>query len=551
MPDIDFNHVAFSYPSHSAYDPPSDRVIIKSDSPDPPSDEARPHVLNGLSFSAEHGELVALVGDNGSGKSTIAKLCGAFLVPSAGSVSMVGIDTRSLDGAGAQELRQVVGMAFQNPDEQFITSTVFDEVAFGPCNMGLPRDEICERVDCALSAVGMLGHLGSNVNKLSGGQRQRIAIADALAMRPEVLILDEPTSMLDAAGRSDVMRAVGSLRDGGMTVLLITHSPEEAKLADRVFAVEDGKCRELDAAELADFELDVDAIAAEVLGEESACAASLGEAACALAAPSGADAPIAPGSIAATAACAPAAPDDASASVAPSGVDAPIIRFEDVSFSYDSSSDAARASGLQLGASPSVISELSLEVHEGEVLALMGPNGSGKSTVLQLMNGLLQPTSGRVLVNGVPVRGRHGANNARSVVGLCFQSPEQSFFSQTVRAEIAFGPESVGLPKDEVDRRSREAALAMALDFDEYAERNPFELSGGERRRLALASVLSMRPKVLALDEPCSGLDRPSREALLKTLLRLKRQGQTVVLVTHDEREAALLADRVIRLDWL
>lgn len=541
LPDIDFSHVSFSYPASDAYGASltgagSDRVA--SDSPSSRTDA----VLNDLSFSVESGQLVALVGNNGSGKSTIAKLCCAFLLPDSGSVEVRGIDVNSLDASGIQEFRQVAGMVFQSPDDQFVTSTVFDEVAFGPCNMGMSREEVCERVDRALAAVGMLGRFGCNVNRLSGGEKQRVAIADALAMRPEVLVLDEPTSMLDAASRKAVMDAVRALCDSGMTILLVTHDPEEALAADRVLVVENGKCREVGKDFLASLELDVERIARRVSMPDVDVGQLRGFAE-----------PVQPSLKAAT-----LQPEPSSSNVQSSRQSQPVrrlqplISFNNVSFSYSGAEgfDAGML-GLRRQAGMggcSAISGLSLEVFEGEAIAIMGPNGSGKSTALQLMNGLLQPTSGEVVVGGVPTSGRHGTNHARSVVGLCFQSPEEGFFAQTAYDEVAFAPRSKGLSCDEVERCVREALALVRLDFDSVARKSPFELSGGQRRRLALAAVLAMRPQVLVLDEPCSGLDCPSREALLETLLRLKQQGQAIVIVTHHEGEASLLADRIIRL---
>lgn len=464
-------------------------------------------VLDGVSFEVARGDFVAIMGNNGSGKSTLAKLCDGFLFPESGTVEVLGHDTTALDRDGLIELRQRAGLVFQNPDDQFVTSQVLDEVSFGPCNLGLDRVDLVERVGAALDAVGMLSFLDRNVSELSGGEKQRIAIANALAMRPEILLLDEPTSMLDPEGRKDVMSIITELHARGMTIVLITHDPDEAMLADSVLLIEDGRCRPICPADL------------EEEREYSKDA------------------------------CSPATKMSANGLEGESNDDGrTIIELDEVAFSYDPATDLT--SGL-LGAPSApvqVFDGLSLTIREGEAVAIMGPNGCGKSTVLQLMNGLLKPSTGTVMIDGIPTSDKRGANHARSTVGLCFQFPERSIFSQTVYDEVAFGPRNLGLSDEEVDERVRQAMDAMDLDHDAFAKRSPFSLSGGEQRRVALAAVLSMKPKVLALDEPCSGLDRPTHDALMDTLLAIKASATTIVLVTHDERDAASLADRIISL---
>lgn len=472
-------------------------------------------VLDGVSFSVRPGQMVALVGNNGSGKSTVAKLAEAFLLPSSGSVSVLGRSTEevaSSEGAdGVLSLRSRMGLVMQNPDDQMVASIVVDEVAFGPSNLGLPKEEVVARVQHALDSVGMARCMGCDVNTLSGGQRQRVAMADALAMDPALLILDEPTSMLDEAGRRDVRTIACALRDAGMAVLWITHFPEEAALADLVLRVQDGKVSE---------------VALEAALESHAF----------VAADDRFEAHRVP--VVATRALKEEYGDRRRKA----------IEFKDASFAYSGENEL----GVDVFAQPKdtrpVFQHVDLEVFEGETLAIVGPNGCGKSTLLQHMNGLLAPTLGEVLVDGVSTKTKSGANAARRKVGLCLQYPERSLFCQTVRDEVAFGPKNIGIEGEQLDARVRDTMEALGLPYDEYAERTPFDLSGGEQRKVALAGVVALRPDVLVLDEPCSSLDGPSHAMVMKALASMKATGQAIVMVTHDMRDVEALADRVWRM---
>lgn len=472
-------------------------------------------VLEGVSFSVLPGQIVALVGNNGSGKSTVAKLAEAFLIPSSGRVSVLGRSTEDVarrEGAdGVLSLRSRMGLVMQNPDDQMVASIVVDEVAFGPSNLGLPKEEVVARVQHALDSVGMARCMECDVNTLSGGQRQRVAMADALAMDPALLILDEPTSMLDEAGRRDVRAIACALRDAGMAVLWITHFPEEAALADLVLRVQDGKVTEI-------------ALDAAPGGHAFAAADGAHEAHC-----------VAPVTM-------------RPLKVEPDGFRKKVIEFKDASFAYSGENELAVDVFAQPKDARPVFQHVDLEVFEGETLAIVGPNGCGKSTLLQHMNGLLRPTSGEVLVCGTSTATKAGANAARRKVGLCLQYPERSLFCQTVRDEVAFGPRNIGIVGAQLDARVRDTMEALGLPYDEYAERTPFDLSGGEQRKVALAGIVALGPKVLALDEPCSSLDGPSHAMVMKALASMKAAGQTIVMVTHDMRDVEALADRIWRL---
>lgn len=452
--------------------------------------------MRAATFDVRAGEMVAFAGRNGSGKSTIAKLMDAMMRPTSGTVRVLGMDTA--DEGATFDIRSRIGFVFQNPADQIVNTIVENEVAFGPENLGLGTDDIRRRVDSSLGRVGLLDVAHRNVNELSGGQLQRVALADALAMEPEVLIFDETTSMLDAPARRSFLGLVQELHRGGATIIMITHAADEARIADRLIGLEDGR------------------IAYDGAPTEDALSRFF-----------------------------PALPDQeelpraccdhlfASKKLIER---APIVEFRDVSYAYGAHDEAA-------------LSGVTLSILEGESVAIMGPNGSGKSTLIMHMNGLLRPTSGIVEIGGIPTDSKDGANHARSVVGLCFQYPERQLFAQTVYEDIAFAPANAGLPDEEIDARVRCAMDDVGLDLGMFARKSPFSLSGGEQRRVALAGILAMEPRVLVMDEPCASLDPETHIEFLHLIARLRDSGRTIVIVTHDEREAASLCGRVIRLD--
>lgn len=478
------------------------------------------NVLEDVSFSIEDGECVALIGPNGAGKSTVAELICALLIPDSGTVTAFGIDTSTIDNNSKMlELRSQLGYAQQNPDEQFVEPMVLDEVAFGPSNLSLPKEEVFARVESALAQTDAIGLLKRNVNSLSGGEKQRIAIADALAMNPSLLILDEPTSMLDPSGRKDVISVIEQAKSDGRSILLLTHSIEEAALANRVLRIEHGKILESSIREMVE--------------EHEKQRAGLQQ--------SIADREV---------------DDRLAGRITETTPRPPIIQVEGVSYAYDSTrsrimemfagneDDRSSSKGIGSSVAPLALESISLEVMPGETLAIKGPNGCGKSTLLQLMNGLLKPTDGKVLVQGVDTSTKTGANSARRTVGLCGQFPERTFFAQTAREEITFGPKNLGHTASQIKARVDEASQAVGID-KRILDASPFELSGGEQRKVAIASVLALEPTVLLLDEPCSGLDIESHTRILETLIGLKAQGTTIVFVSHDDHDIELLADRV------
>ena len=548
--------------------------------------------LSGASVQIERGEFVCVLGGNGSGKSTLAKHLNALLVPDKGRVEVCGMDTSERQHTYA--IRQSAGMVFQNPDDQLVASLVEDDVAFGPENLGVPTAELRERVSQRLQDVGLSGFEKHETHALSGGQKQRVAIAGALAMNPEILILDEASAMLDPRGRKGLMRVVRSLNGQGMTVVMITHFMEEAALADRVIVLDEGKVARVGTPE--EVLIDVDALSAlnlevpfaaelsqalrragvpviaavteealaesvlSVFSSHAAAASSAYE----NAAPQGSSggktlaekasaSPFAPkaNTVSGATDCAkfpasPAASTDGDA----------LIWLENVSFTYDAAeARRQRKAGkkpapkqAKWGNSPEALwalDNVSLKVRKGEFLGIAGHTGSGKSTLIQHMNGILHPTSGRVVAFGSDIAEKGAANDVRGRVGVVFQYPENQLFAATVAEDVAFGPRNLGLSEEEVSKRVERSLRTVGLNPEEIAARSPFELSGGQQRRVAFAGVLAMEPEVLVLDEPAAGLDPKARKSFLDMVARLYEEGLTVVMVSHNMDDLANLCDRV------
>ena len=385
-------------------------------------------------------------------------------------------------------------------------------MAFGPENLGLPRDEIRRRVDRELARVALTDYARADPSRMSGGQRQRVCIAGALAMEPQVLVLDEPSSLLDVRGREAIMRVMGRLAAAGATLVHVTHFMDEALAADRVIVMRAG-CIVLDGAPREVF-CDANTELIDELGLELPFDLRLLRARRAQAGG--------------------AATDRAQQALLSknSAAREPFCRVSGVSYSY-----TPRRAALN---------DVSFQVLEGETCAVVGQTGSGKSTLLRLLCGLEAPDAGSVEVAGATTATKRGRRDVRRAVGYVMQHPERQLFAQTVESDVAFGPRNMGLPADEAARR-----VDHALDLVGLAAKkdlSPFELSGGQKRLAAIAGVLAMQPKLLVLDEPTAGLDPRGRAGLRRLLAELRAHGVTIVQVTHSMEDAAR-ADRVVVLD--
>lgn len=492
--------------------------------------------LDGVNIDVEEGQFIAILGHNGSGKSTFARHINALLTPDEGTLYVNGHDTS--DESKLWEIRQSAGMVFQNPDNQIIATVVEEDVGFGPENLGVPTDEIWERVDKALAAVGMTEYRHSSPMKLSGGQKQRVAIAGVVAMRPKCIILDEPTAMLDPNGRKEVIKTVTELnRQEKVTVILITHYMNEVTDADKVFVMDKGKVvmegtpREVftHVEELKKLGLDVPQVT-EIAYRLEKQGIDMGG--CVLTVEEFKER------------YEKATGHPIRSKEGKTNKDGEIneekkLLLEARNLRYVYEEGTANEKGA--------LDNVSLKIHEGEFLGIIGHTGSGKSTLIQHLNGLMKADSGEIYFNNENIYDKEFSMPfLRKHVGLVFQYPEYQLFEQTVFEDVCFGPKNLGLSRDEIKEAAVKALTQVGLG-EKYYEKSPFELSGGEKRRAAIAGVLAMNPEVLILDEPTAGLDPKGRDNILNQLKELQKERNiAIVLVSHSMEDVARYADRLV-----
>lgn len=493
--------------------------------------------IDDVSLHIEPGQFIAILGHNGSGKSTLAKHMNAILSPTVGTMWVNGMDTKKKKNLW--DVRQSAGMVFQNPDNQIIATVVEEDVGFGPENIGVPTEEIWQRVEESLSAVGMIEYRHHSPNKLSGGQKQRVAIAGVVAMRPKCIVLDEPTAMLDPVGRKEVLRTVEELRKREkVTVILITHYMEEVVGADRVFVMDQGRVviegtvKEVfsQVEQLKSYRLDVPQVTllAHELKKKGL--------------------PIGDGILTREELLEELKRVGLSKSKETSKVvkkdkerrshwGDPLISLRDVNYIYSPGNVFEKQA----------LKDINWDIYEGEFIGVIGHTGSGKSTMIQHLNGLMKATSGDLTYKGESIYDeRYSLRELRHQVGLVFQYPEHQLFETTVMEDVCFGPKNQGLSDDECKERAKEALALVGLP-EKYYEYSPFDLSGGQKRRVAIAGVLAMKPKVLVLDEPTAGLDPKGRDEILDQIAYLQKEGNlTVVLVSHSMEDIAKYVDRIV-----
>ena len=513
--------------------------------------------VNGISFSVDRGEFISVIGHNGSGKSTLARLLNGLLEAEQGKVTVLGMDVA--EGKNAIEIRKRVGIVFQNPDNQMVASIVEDDVAFGPENIGVEREEIGRRIDWALSAVGMTEYRNSTPTRLSGGQKQRIAVAGVLAIKPDVLILDESTAMLDPKGRREVMEVVRRLnKEDGMTIILITHFMEEALLADRTIVMNRGEIvlsgtpeeifQSGDALETYNLSLpkisvisnnlraagmqikDVlqpEELADEILKNLNNRGIYRGQ----------------------SSYSAPSEPLSAH------GWD---IDISDLDFTYSKKSPFASKA----------LKGINLHIDEGEFFGIIGHTGSGKSTLVQHLNALIKlpqaekkyrkpkvkkgqpaPVLPSITVGQFDLANKKtDFKGLRASVGMVFQYPEYQLFAESVFADVAFGLKNFNkkLTAAEIEVAVKSSIEIVGLNYDEVKDKSPFDLSGGQKRRVAIAGVIVTKPRILVLDEPAAGLDPKGKVEIMELLHKLHREWcKTVIIVSHDMDEVAENCTRV------
>lgn len=512
---------------------------------------ATEEILKGVDLTIKKGEFIALLGRNGSGKTTFSKQLNAILRPSEGTVTVDEMGTKDADKL--YEIRQRVGMVFQNPDNQMVAASVEEEVAFGPENLGMESDTIVARVKQALEQVRMWKRRKTAPNHLSGGQKQRIAIAGILAMHPDYIVLDEPTAMLDPKGRKEVMEALQRLnQEQEMTVILITHDMEEAALASRVILLADGQMR-FDGRPEKFF--GADALLAE-MGMEAPLSYRVRKLI---------DSDVFEKKI-----------GDARVEEATIDKREKVAEYDKTGREWEASSelvdkkknkkaeaetdeknqDLLSLQHVSYIYSPGTayekvaLDDVNLSLGKGEIVGLAGHTGSGKSTMIQLLNGLLKPTGGTVTFEGKDIHAKgYSGNYLRSKVGMVFQYPEHQMICDTVWEDVAFGPSKQGLTGEACETRVEEALRFVDLP-EKYYQASPLQLSGGQKRRVAIAGVLAMHPEYIILDEPAAGLDAAGKREIFDRIRRMSReQGIGVLLVSHSMEDLTEYADRIIVLD--
>jgi energy-coupling factor transport system ATP-binding protein len=489
-----------------------DRVTYRH----PGSAETTPPALNDITLTINRGEWVALLGANGSGKTTLARHCNALILPTTGKVLIDGKDTSTVKLL--PQIRSQVGMVFQNPEDQMVATLIQEDTAFGPENLGIPSAEIRARVTTSLDTVEMSQYAHRPPHLLSAGQMQRVALAGVLAMQPECIIFDESTAMLDPRGRMEVMDQMRQLHDKGFTVIFITHFMEEAARADRAVVLKNGMLS-FDGSP-ADLFADIPLltrcgleqpltlqimIAIRKLNPALAHLSDNFEQAVR-------DIPLYSGEFYV------AEPARRS-----NGAEA-LISIEHLDHTYLPNTPLAQRA----------LEDVSLMVTAGKAHGFVGATGSGKSTLLQHLNGLYRPQSGTIRVG--PYNFSDDALDVKALrrfAGLVFQNPEIYFFEQYVGDEIAYGPKLL-YGRDGLKERVKNAMALVGLDFETFKDRITFTLSGGEKRKVALAATLAIQPRLLILDEPTAGLDPVSRHNLHATLKKFKANGIDLILSSHS-----------------
>ena len=493
--------------------------------------------LDNVSLALAEGERVCVLGANGSGKSTLASVLAGILAPDEGEL-MLANEQVFWEGApdfnAYRQARRSTGLVFQNPDDQIVTSVVEEDVAFGPENLGLPAGEIGRRVTEELARVALTAYAKSDPSRLSGGQKQRVAIAGALALRPQLLVLDEPGALLDVRGRRGIMRVMRELRDTGVTIVHITHYMEEALEADRVLVMDHGRIV-ADGTPQAVF---AHGERLSKLGLEVPFVVQLCEAlrSKGMPVPWTCDDRVLRGALTGDASATPHAPATSSVAKkrprkASTQVMVPSVTVDDISFSYGS------------GARDLAVDRVSFAVDRGSTVALIGQTGSGKSTLARLLCALEVPDEGDIIIDGISTSKKRDRRQLHRHVGYVMQHPERQLFAETVLEDVGYGPRNLGLSDDEVQERTRHALELVGLTGCEA--RSPFHLSAGQQRLCAIAGILAMEPSVLVLDEPTAGLDPKGRAQVERILSDVHAQGTTIIRITHS-MDAAAQADQIV-----
>ncbi len=460
--------------------------------------------LEDISLTLEAAKILLVAGASGCGKTTLMR-CINGLIPRTyrgemrGSIRVFGTPVNKMSMA---DLSQQVGTLLQDPERQIVGSYVINEVAFGLENLGLPGEEIITGVNEILDYL-RIAHLRERETfNISGGEKQKVALAGVLAMKPRILLLDEPLASLDPASAREALRMFRQLADDGIAIMLVEHRVEDALSIhpDEVLYLEDGRCAYLGDSQglmsvvnYRSVKLPAEVVLQRAHGDD---------------------------------------PPPAFHPALPPPQDAPLVRFEQVSFRYRPEM-------------PLVLHEMSFDIHQGDVIAILGPNGAGKTTLVKHALGLLKPTSGRVLLEGHDTRQTTVAQAAHTI-GYVFQSPSQMLFAPTVAEELAFGPQNLDHPPEEIRKNVEWAIRTVHLESE--METPPLALSFGQQKRVSIAAVLAMRSRILMMDEPTAGQDYWNYMAFMDSILQMPGF-DSVLFITHDLDLAVIYANRVLLMD--
>lgn len=516
-----------------------------------------------MDFIAHKGQIIAVLGRNGSGKSTFARHLNGLYAPNQGTVWIQG-DSDVLDTSREDDLlaiRRAVGMIFQNPDNQMVGNTVAEDVGFGLENLGFQAEEIWERINEVLRLTGMEAYLERNVSHLSGGQKQRLAIASVMAMSPECIVMDEATAMLDPVGSRQILDTLYRLnREFGITIIMITHRMEETVRADQIYVMDDGnvelmgepyeiypqveKLEQLGLDSLLPYKL-LHELKVDYSDDKKFDGASNEDAKSALV-----DRKERLLSVQDAADRLKACLHDGKSfenrqdavehfNLAQEGIPSSkndiLVEADNLEYSY-------KDGAVQVPA----VEQVSFQIRKGELLAVAGQTGSGKSTLLYMLNGIYRPMGGTLKVDGIDVGKTKNLKELRKKIGFVFQYPEYQLFESTVLADVMYGALNFGMSKAEAEQAAREA-LALVNISEEYFEYSPFDLSGGQKKRVALAGILAYKPEILILDEPVAGMDPKSKRELFALIRRLHEERNiTVIFVSHDMKDVYGIADRIL-----
>jgi energy-coupling factor transport system ATP-binding protein len=468
--------------------------------------------IQNISFELKPGEMLLIAGSSGCGKTTLAR-CINGLIPRSyrgkreGKVLLHGKDVAEMQIA---DVAQIVGTLLQDPERQIVASNVYNEISFGPENLGLPRAEIIERVEKAMQRLKIEDLRDRETFNLSGGEKQKIALAGLLAMNPSILLLDEPLASLDPASAYEALDVFRSLADEGRTIVLIEHRVEDAIAAkpDRLLYMESGQVKYVGS--IHDLPIEIDHREVKLPAEWVVKRVKQTE-------------------------------EHVNKPSAVEGYQRgePLVVFENVDFRYSEDT-------------PLILQDVNLTIYRGDLIGVLGPNGAGKSTLVKHAIGLLKPTKGRVLVEGKDTRSMSVAQIAR-VLGYVFQSPTHMLYAPTVQEELEFGPKNLEFKKEAMQRAVMESVSTVNLKgLEEYP---PLGLSFGQQKRTTIAAVLAMQSKIMIMDEPTAGQDYANYTHFMDAMCRPSNNGlQSLVaanfaatlFITHDLDLAVTYANRVL-----